>query len=271
MKKLMDYIDTAFSDLPDNKQVYKFRRKLIESVTDRANELSHAGLTDENVIDDLIISEHSDIKAEYEQIEAEITAHKRKKNAVKLRIAGSLFYFIAVAVIFLALGFITKDWSKVWIFPVNGFLIYVAYMSISAVISLSSKRSLFHPISRILLAVSVFSFTFAIFLISLALFHRPHSWLIFIYGVLAFFIADGIYAEIATERFAIYFHLLYIVPSAAMLYIILSVHRVIHWHPGWIMIPASILIVVLVIIIRLIIHSKDNSEEMEDDSEWNED
>lgn len=270
MKKVMDYIDTAFESLPDNKQVYKFKRKLIENVTDRANELSHAGLKDENVVEDLIISEHQDIKAEYEKIIQDSADRKKKKNSFMIKTVGSVLFFLAAVVVFLAISFTSKDWGRTWIFLVNGICLYFAYMCISLVLDLTAKRSIFHPFSRILLALSVYLFALPVFLILLVIFHVNHPWLVFLYAVLAFFIVDSIYAEIVTERFAIIFHLLYIVPAGVMIYIILSVHGVIPWHPGWLIIPAAFVLMIFVIFIRLIIHRRQKIDEMEEDSEWNE-
>ena len=84
------------------------------------------------------------------------------------------------------------------------------------------------------------------------------------------FLADSLYIEFAKLRFSIFFHLMYIVPSFTMLYVILGTSKTIPWHPGWIMIPSSVVIVFAIIFVRLVKHSRVQEDELEVDSEWNE-
>lgn len=272
MKKITEYIEKAFADIPDSKAAYNFKQKLFDEVTDRANEITHAGISDENVIADLIISEHPDIKGEYNAVVREIRAKKRKKNKMIFRVVGSVLYFLVTLFAFLAVSIITKDWAHTWVFMVSAVLIYISYILFLVIGLLTRRRSMFHPLSRILLAVNVFIYAVVIFLCLAVAFHVTRPWLVFLFAVIAMMAADGIYAEKAAERFAIFFHLLYIVPSAAMIYVILSILGVIPWHPGWLIIPGSLIIVAIVILIRIYKHNKDKElEETEADSEWNAD
>ena len=270
MKELMTYIDSGLSSLPDNKSVYKFRLSLVDEITERANELTHAGLSDEKVITDLIISEHPDLPAEYAEVLKAEAEKKRKRNNRLIHIFGSAAYGLAVIFCFLTVSFVTADWSKTWVFPVAGTLAYICYFLMRKVIRSSKEDGMFMPVTRIMIAVSVFCVATAVFLYLLVVFEVDNAWLCFIFGVLAMFLADAIYIEVTKMRFSIFFHLLYIVPSFAMVYVILCTMKIMPWHPGWIIIPASLVIVFAIIFVRLVKHNKVQADEVEVDSEWNE-
>ena len=269
MKRIMEYIDSAFEGMPESETLYKYKQNLVAGLTERANELTHSGLDDENVIYDLIVSEHPDLKGEYNEHLKEIKAKKKKKKTFVLRIIGSVMYAMVTVLVYLGLSFATGEWGRTWVFLVSAALVYVSYIIFLIVCMLTKRRSMFHPLSRILLAVNVNIYALIIFLVLFVVFGVKGAWLTFIFGVLAMMTVDGIYAEKAAERFAIFFHIGYIVPAAAMIYIILSSLNIIPWHPGWIMIPSSLVIVFAVIMARIAIHNKDTElEETEDDSEW---
>ncbi len=271
MKRIMEYIDSAFEGVPESEVLYKYKQKLVAELTERANELTHSGLDDENVIYDLIVSEHPDLKGEYKELLNEIKAKKRKKTTFILRIIGSVIYAMVTVLIYLGISFVTGAWGRTWVFLVSAVLVYVSYIIFLIVGMLTKRRSMFHPLSRILLAVNVNIYTLIVFLVLFVVFGIKGAWLTFVFGVLAMMTVDGIYAEKAAERFAIFFHIGYIMPAAAMIYIILSSLHIVPWHPGWIMIPASLVIIFAVIMVRIAIHNKHTElEETEDDSEWNE-
>lgn len=271
MKRVMDYIDTAFSQIPDTRRAYKYKQKLIEEVTERANEITHAGIKDETVVEDLIISEHEDIKADFEQEEREYKAKKKEKQMALFRIIGSVVYFLAVVVIFLAIALITKKWAvPALVIILGGLSLYAAYVCVALIKKFTKMHFFFKQAARVLLYGSVFSFTVPLFLVLRLCFGLNKSWVLFIIAVIIGFAADSIYEEKIKDRFSIYFHLLYIVPAFALLYVVLSILGIISWHPGWIMVPASALIPGLIILYRLKKHNDFKNEEMEDDGEWKE-
>ena len=65
MEKFFDYIDSSLPDNPQDKNMYKYKRALLDEMESRAFELEKRGLTDENVVADLVIGEHPDLKEDY--------------------------------------------------------------------------------------------------------------------------------------------------------------------------------------------------------------
>ena len=102
MKKVLDFIDEAFTRIPETDRSYKFKMQLINEVTERANELTHRGIKDENVIEDLIISEHSDIKSEFDSVVRKEKLAKRRKHIVALNILGTVAFCLIMLIAFFA-------------------------------------------------------------------------------------------------------------------------------------------------------------------------
>lgn len=270
MKEIMDYVNNSLNSLPEDKHLYAFKKKLVAEITERANDITHTGISDDKVIYDIIAGEHPNIEIEFREYKGEIDKRRKRKSDFRKTVLGSAGYFLAVLIIFLVVSFMGQGWRRSWVFLVNGFSLYIAYMAMNAVSLLSDRSSRFRPVSRILLAVAVFSFALPVFLIFAFLLKAPHSWLVFIAAVLIMFTVDGIFIENQKLRFAIFFHLAYIPPAMTMFYIFFAVLKVIPWHPGWIMIPLSFLIIIAVILYRLSIHNKHKytDEETEAETEW---
>lgn len=268
MKNIMDYIDSSMKKLPQNKDTEKFRLNLVSEVTERANEITHAGLSNEKIIDDIIISEHPDIVQEYKDSVNVSLKRKRRRQIFMGHILLAVAYFIAVTFGYLFMSFSTKDWGHTWVFLVGAVLVFITFILIHLVSVLRRKENfVVTQLPRLLLPMIIFLDATAIFLHIRILGGFEDAWVTFIAAVIVMFIVDGIYVEKTAERFAIIFHLLYIVPAFAMFYVFFSGLGVIPWSRGWIMIPCSVIILIVAIVIRLIIHSKaDKRLEVED--EW---
>ena len=273
MKDIMDYVNTSLEGLPEDKYLYAFKKRIVNEITARANEITHTGITDEKVLSDIIMSQYPDIRGEFEKFRDDIDSKRNAKSRRRKTILGSAVFFGGLFLVFLLVSIITKNWHRSWIFLVNGICLYVAYMSIAAVMALSEKEGRFKPFSRALIAVSVFNFAVPIFLICAFLLRLRHPWLVFFFAIIAMLVADGIFLEKINNRFAIFFHLAYIVPAAVSLYIITGTMRIIPWSIGWLLIPASLLVILIIVAVRVSKHNNGNKEfeETEGDREWNAD
>lgn len=81
MEKFIDYIESQMSGVPDGPFLYKFKRKTLDEMNGRASEVEARGLRDKNVIDDLIISEHPDLKSDYKKLRSNQNARIPQKGA----------------------------------------------------------------------------------------------------------------------------------------------------------------------------------------------
>ena len=67
MESFIDYINSALPDQKGDSILYKYKRKVLEEMTQRANEVTSRGINNCQVVDDLIISEYANLKEDYKE------------------------------------------------------------------------------------------------------------------------------------------------------------------------------------------------------------
>ena len=204
-----DYAEKELKKLPNTKSAYLYKQEVIARMTARANELVESGLTDNKVINELIINEFSDIEKEYYE------RLKKKKKAAKSKNKGSLIalgivgYVLLLVGAFLGVSFVTGAWDKTWLIIVVGIL-----------------------------------------------------------GAVIAGLAGGCFALFAKKKKIAVFALLLVIPAiAALVYVVFGLIGLLAWHPGWLIVVASIFVDFLIIVGRLVISSKKEVE----DEKWEDD
>ncbi len=260
MEKFIEHIEKSLPSGQGNDILYKFKRKTLDEMTQRANQITAKGIHDKEVISDLIISEYPNLKNDYEEYYKKQTAAARTKRKIFLNVCGSLVYIICLVTAFLAVSFFTGNWGQTWVLMVDGVLLWSVYLLALGVKKFTSMRRIFHPLARIFLAGAVIVSFVIVFLIALVILHIPRSWIIVIAGVAAIFVSDAIYAAATKQKLAIISYLLYIPAVSSMLYIILGASRLVPWNTGWIIIPLSLLLDIAVIIAAIMKNAKIHRE-----------
>lgn len=269
MDNFIQYIENTLAHVPDNGTLYHYKKRILDEMTQRANEITGAGMKDQTVLNDLIISEYPDLKADYEQYYKKEQKKKREKRFVKYNVIGSVLFILLLTVVYLSVSFLTKDWAHTWLIMEGGLSIWLAYLIFLGIKKICTLRRIFHPIARILLALNIMLLATFVFLCCLALFHLPHSWLVYIAAVILMFVADGIFAAATKQKLAIINYLIYIPAAAPMFYILLCVPGVMPWNPGWLLMPLSV-VVDIVIIVAALIHNSKYIYKQEAEDAWNE-
>ena len=83
MESFIDYINSALPDQKGDSILYKYKRKVLEEMTQRANEVTSRGINNRQVVDDLIISEYANLKEDYkEYYKKEKAAQNSKRNLI---------------------------------------------------------------------------------------------------------------------------------------------------------------------------------------------
>ena len=65
MKDFIEYIESSCSGIADTPTLYRYKKKILDEITERANEITHSGLKDEAVLCDLIKDEYPDLQEPY--------------------------------------------------------------------------------------------------------------------------------------------------------------------------------------------------------------
>lgn len=120
MKDFIEYIETSCGNIKDTQMSYLYKKEILNSITDRANEITHAGLKDEKVLADLIADEYPNLEENFPAWEK---AAKKKKFAKTMRIilgVGGLLFFIGFFAAYFIISDATKAWDKTWLIIVGG-------------------------------------------------------------------------------------------------------------------------------------------------------
>lgn len=235
MEQFIKFIDNQLPDQRGNEILFKFKRKLLEEMNQRYLEVSGRGISNQRVISDLVISEHNDIRKEYNEFYIAETAAQRTRKNIIMNVVGSVLYILCIIVLFLGISFMydamgVSVWGKTWLIVVDGILLWVVYLLNIGVKKFTSLRRIFHLFARICLGMEVMVASVAVFLFVLVVIGYSKSWVILIAGVASIFIADAVYAAATKRKLRIINYLFYIPAVAAMLYIILSAVGVLMWN-----------------------------------------
>ncbi len=269
MKSFVDYIEDTFQGVEDDGTLYRYKRLVLEKMTERANEVTHTGLRDEKVLNDLIISEFPNLKENYRKYYESDRAKKREKALNKFMIFGSVGLILALVVIFLSVSFLTGAWGKTWVIIVGGILTWVVFLLSVFIRRITGLRRIFHPIARVLLAICIMCGTTVVFLVLLAVMHISKAWVVYPLGVVLIYVADAVYSSVTKQKLRIINYLIYIPAAMPMLYVILGALNIIPWHPGWLLMPISVLIDLILVAAKMVDNRK-YKYKPEVDAAWNE-
>ncbi len=229
----IDYIENSCKNIEDNHISYIFKKKLLDEMTQRANEITSAGLRDEKVIADLLADEFPDIEKQYRVFEkAEKKKSRGKFWRIVLALGGVLYFFGIFATYFFVSG-TTGEWGKSWLIIVGGIFSMIIFYVSFLIKKLYHWHRFLHPLARVLLAGCVMLASVFTFLFVLMMFDPGISWIIVILGIMAMLIADLIFAFVTKQKFRTISLFAYMPVLATMLYIVLAGSGVITWLAGW--------------------------------------
>lgn len=269
MEKYIDYIEDALAAEADCDTLYRYKRAVLEQMNDRAGAITRAGLTDGQVMLDLIRDEFPDLQVGYREFEEQERRKKRTHAHRKAALIGTPCYLLLLTALYLAVSFLTGRWAQTWLMMVGGVFLMLIFYSVFAIKKLCGMRRLFHPIARVLIAVDIMLAATFVFLFCLMLFDLPHIWVVLIAGVIALLAGDAVFAVVTRQKLAVINYLLYIPAVSALLYVILGACGVIPWSPGWMLVLLGVLADILVIA-GVMVNNSRYKYKPEVDDVWNE-
>ena len=260
MESYINYINSQLPDKTGDSVLYKYKRKILEEMTERANIISSRGLKDRQVVDDLVISEYPDLDKNYADFyKKEKAAVNRKRNIV-FNVIGSLIYLLVVVIVFLGVSFATQRWSETWVIMVDGVLLWVVYLLSIGTVAFARMKKIFHIVARVCLMGGIMVFGVAAFLYVLVLTDISSSWITLIFALIAMLFSDAVFCTDHKHRLAIFYWLLYIPAIATFVFIICGAAEIIPWNIGWVMIPLSLILDLVLIFCAVMKNKKDDLE-----------
>lgn len=233
MKKFIQTIEDACKDVKYSEILYQYKRNLLDEMNDRACDVRQAGLRDEGVIEDLILSEYSDIRGDFDRYYA--AEKRRKKEALehKLLLIGTPLLIVLSVAIYIIQGILFDSWAGNWLIIVGTVFAMCILCMMAGVRKIMRLKKIFHPIARLLTAGSVMLVAVFIFLLCGVTIGWSASWPIVPGGVAALLIGDLIFAFLTRQKFAMINTFVYLPAIFTMLYIILAAFNIVSWGRGW--------------------------------------
>lgn len=230
MNRFIEHIETSCKNLKDNPSSFRYKRMILDKMTERAGEISKAGLKDEKVIAELLADEFSDLEEGFAKYEKK----KRREKLLKIGLpVGGLCFLVLIFIAFFAVSSATGAWNKTWLIIVGGiFAMIIFYLSL-AIAKLCTMRRVFHPIARVLIAGCAVLFAVFMFLFFVMMIPDHLSWPILPGGIIIALIADLIFAFSTKQKLRTISLFVYMPTISTMLYIILSAYNVVTWAGGW--------------------------------------
>ena len=127
----------------------------------------------------------------------------------------------------------TDAWSKTWLIIVGGFFSLIIFYFAYAIKKICGMRRVFHPIARVLIAMSTVLVAVFAFLYTVMMVPDMISWPIIPGGVALALVADLVFSFVTKQKLRTISLFVYMPAMAAMLYIILSAYGIITWTAGW--------------------------------------
>lgn len=234
MDRFIEHIETSCKNLEENKNTYRYKRKILEDMKAKANELSETGLADEKVIADFVVAEFSNIEDKFFEFEKK----KKIKNLLKYGLSiGTAVYFILMLITYFIVSGVTGAWGKTWLIIVGGVFAFIIFCFSLAIEKLCTMRRVFHPIARLLIVLctillAVFTFLYLHIMVSTEL----YVWPTLPAGVAFALIADLVFAFRTKQKLRTISFFFYMPAIATMIYVILAANSVVTWGGGWIII-----------------------------------
>lgn len=264
MRDFIEYIETSCAKLPDNHITYLYKKHILDEMTDRANEVTHAGLKDEKVLADLMADEYPNLDGNYYVWAKE---YKKRKRAKKMRliyvIGGVLTFFISLILFFVVgetgtftyygynddiLGVHTVSaYRNAWLIilgAVFGIIIFCLGLGIKRICKM---RRVFHPIARAMIVLCVMIVMVFAFLCALMLSTNPletKMWPIVIAGIILALVADIIFAFTTKQKFRTVTTMIYMPIISTMLFVILNAYGLVG-SLGWLVIISGLIVDVI--------------------------
>ena len=243
---------------------YLYKKSILDEMTDRANEMTHAGLKDEKVLADLIASEYPDLKGNYNPWVKEYKKQKRAKMMHLISGVGSVLIFFISLILFFVVGENTtftyfgynddilgthtvSGYRNAWLIILGAIFGIIILCLGFAIKRICKMRRVFHPIARALIALCVMIIMVFAFLCALMLSTNPletKMWPIVIAGIILALIADIFFAFATKQKFRTITTMIYMPIISTMLFVILNAYGLAGSFGGLIIVSGFIIDVV---------------------------
>lgn len=268
-EKFKKYLEEHFRKIAPTQAAMEYRKALLRQLLDREQELRIKGVSDDNLIYDMAVSELGNLDQTLEQFEK----RQIKSGEVKRKISAATICAAAIValltVVYLIVGGVANIWHPAWLIMVGGVFAGVSVLLAYGAYRFAKKKK-FVPV-RIFVAICEVLFTVFVFLLLQLVFEISGAWMSFLAMVAVIFGVDTSIA-FATNSKIKWFELpVFVEVFGVMLYVILGITVPNVWHPGWLLCLAGVVCALIELIVFVVKKAKAKNKkekaELEDKNE----
>lgn len=268
-EKFKKYLEEHFRKIAPTQAAMEYRKALLRQLLDREQELRIKGVSDDNLIYDMAVSELGNLDQTLEQFEK----RQIKSGEVKRKISAATICAAAIValltVVYLIVGGVAKIWHPAWLIMVGDVFAGVSVLLAYGAYRFAKKKK-FVPV-RIFVAICEVLLTVFVFLLLQLVFKISGAWMSFLAMVAVIFGVDTSIA-FATNSKIKWFELpVFVEIFGVMLYVILGITVTNVWHPGWLLCLAGVVCALIELIVFVVKKAKAKNKkekaELEDKNE----
>lgn len=268
-EKFKKYLEEHFRKIAPTQAAMEYRKALLRQLLDREQELRIKGVSDDNLIYDMAVSELGNLDQTLEQFEK----RQIKSGEVKRKISAATICAAAIValltVVYLIVGGVAKIWHPAWLIMVGGVFAGVSVLLAYGAYRFAKKKKF--VLVRIFVAICEVLLTVFVFLLLQLVFKISGAWMSFLAMVAVIFGVDTSIA-FATNSKIKWFELpVFVEILGVMLYVILGITVPNVWHPGWLLCLAGVVCALIELIVFVVKKAKAKNKkekaELEDKNE----
>ena len=251
MKDYTEIVDVGLaefeSDLTLLPVLNKFKLEKKAAMRDREIQLRKRGLSDDHIIQDLIVSENMDVKNEFLAKIKKDEKNKAERRAMIAKVLLSVIYFMIVGMIFFLDEFINEDFEHSWLIPVAGILFFVIFLFLMPNRFHYGGRR-FIPVHYALM-ISTALVAIFVWLIFEIVFKMEYSIIIMtiMFSIITFF--DAVVPWITGDKHAIVHTIISMPLCGVFVYLTVGFAKLVPWRIGWLIIIAAIALTIGIFLI----------------------
>lgn len=262
-EKFKQFLEEHFRKIAPTKAAMEYRKALLRQLLDREQELRIKGVSDDELIYDMAVSELGDIDLTLQNFESRQIKSGEVKRKVSVASICSVAVVLLLTVVYLVVGAVTKEWSPTWLIMVGGIFAGIGVILVYLSVKTAQKRK--YVFTRLCIAVCEVLLTVFVFLVLQLVFKVNGSWLAFLAMPVVVLGADTAVA-FATNSKTKWFELpVFVEVFGVMLYVILGITLDVIlgsgniWNPGWLLCLAGVVCALVQVIVVVVKKAKKNN------------
>ncbi|GEM_PF-393120 len=262
-EKFKQLLEEHFRKIAPTKAAMEYRKALLRQLLDREQELRIKGVSDDELIYDMAVSELGDIDLTLQNFESRQIKSGEVKRKVSVASICSVAVVLLLTVVYLVVGAVTKVWSPTWLIMVGGIFAGIGVILVYLSVKTAQKRK--YVFTRLCIAVCEVLLTVFVFLVLQLVFKVNGSWLAFLAMPVVVLGSDTAIA-FATNSKVKWFELpVFVEVFGVMLYVILGITLDVIlgigsiWHPGWLLCLAGVVCALVQVIVVVVKKAKKNN------------